>query len=188
MRSPRKVSGLNYLPRQDASNNGNIGQYAIALSTNGTTWSAPVAQGTWADTKAEKQVTFPMAEARYIRLTATTEAGGRGPYSSAAEINVIGELTAAQNIGKWGASISFPLVPTSAVVLPNNKLLTFSAYAPMAFDYNTNITKVSVMDLSSGTVGQADTIDTGHQMFCTAPQKQIRNWQTREKPEQLRSG
>jgi len=33
--------------------------------------------------------------------------------------------------GKWDAPIGFPLVPVSAVMLPNNKLLTFSALDTM---------------------------------------------------------
>jgi galactose oxidase len=167
MKLAHNISGLNYLPRQDGSPNGNIGQYSIAVSSDGVTFSAPVAQGTWADTNTEKKVTFPLVSARYIRLTGITEAGNRGPWSSAAEINVVGEIPATSDTGKWGATIGFPLVPTSAVMLPNNKLLTFSAYTPTGFDYTSTVTKVSIMDLSTGVVGQADTVDTHHQMFCT---------------------
>jgi galactose oxidase len=91
MKSAKIISGLAYMPRQDASNNGNIGQYTIATSPDGTNFTT-VAQGTWADTKATKTVTFTNGSARYVRLTGITEAGGRGPWSAAAEINVIGEL------------------------------------------------------------------------------------------------
>lgn len=41
------VSGLTYLPRQDTSSNGNIGQYSISVSTDGINWGTPVAAGTW---------------------------------------------------------------------------------------------------------------------------------------------
>ena len=50
----RYISGLTYLPRQDASYNGNIGRYSISVSSDGTAWSAPVASGTWADDKSLK--------------------------------------------------------------------------------------------------------------------------------------
>lgn len=39
------VAGLRYLPRQDSTPNGRIGQYQVALSSDGTTWTAPVAGG-----------------------------------------------------------------------------------------------------------------------------------------------
>ena len=38
------VGGLTYLPRPPASANGRIGRYTIETSTNGTTWSARVAE------------------------------------------------------------------------------------------------------------------------------------------------
>jgi galactose oxidase len=69
--------------------------------------------------------------------------------------------------GSWGPTLSFPIVPVSAVVLPTNKLLTFSAYAPMAFDMTSTVTQVAVYDLATGIVGQSTRIDVGHQMFCT---------------------
>ena len=53
------------------------------------TWGSPVASGTWADNKTEKSVLFPAVTARYVRLTASTEASNRGPWSSAAEMNLV---------------------------------------------------------------------------------------------------
>ena len=40
--------------------------------------------------KIAQTVTFAPQIARYVRLTALTEAGNRGPWSSAAELNVLG--------------------------------------------------------------------------------------------------
>ena len=166
MRGARWVTGLTYLPRQDASSNGNIGRYSIAVSTNGTTWSAPVATGTWADDKTQKTVTLAGVTARYVKLTALSEAGKRGQWSSAAEINILSPGPSAGVGGSWGAPIGFPIVPVSAVVLPNNKLLTFSAVAGMSWDKTSAFTKVSILDLTTGRVGQATTVNTNHQMFC----------------------
>jgi galactose oxidase len=92
-KATRSISGLRYLPRTDLAN-GRIGSFEIRVSTNGTTWSAPVAHGTWPDTIAEKTVTFAAVSARYVQLTATTEAGDRGPWSTAAEINLLAGQTA----------------------------------------------------------------------------------------------
>ena len=129
-------------------------------------FSAPVATGSFQDSATEKPVRFPAATARYVRLTAVSEAGNRGPWSSAAEIQVLGVNPQATYGGRWGPTISFPIVPVSAVVLPNNKLLTFSAAAPMNFDLTSTVTQVALYDLATGTVGQSSSIDVGHQMFC----------------------
>jgi galactose oxidase len=167
MHATKTVTGLTYLPRQDSYSNGNIGQYSITTSANGSTWSASVANGVWVDDKTTKTVTFAAVQTRYVRLTATTEAGNRGPWSSAAEINLLSPGPSVLVGGKWETPISFPLVPVSAVVLPNNKLLTFSAFDIRSFNQTTTVTKVSILDLTTEVAGQATTVDTQHQMFCT---------------------
>ena len=169
MKAAKNISGLTYQPRQDTSNNGNIGQYSIAVSSDGTTFGAPAATGTWPDTKATKTVTFPIVSTRFVRLTGSTEAGNRGPWSSAAEINILGEVStpAPTGAGTWGPTISFPIVPASAVLLPNNKLLTFSAFDPRNYNTTSTLTQVSIYDLATDTVGPRRTVNTAHQMFCT---------------------
>ncbi len=164
MKATNTVTGLSYLPRQDASNNGNVGQYRVELSTNGTTWGTPVATGTWVDGKTVKTVTFTGSSARYVRLTALTEAGGRGPWSSAAEINVLGRGTTPVS-GRWSAPISFPLVPGSAALLPNGRLLTWSADRVDAFG-GTGRTITAIYDPASGAVTQRTITNTAHNMFC----------------------
>ena len=167
MHGTHLVSGLAYLPRQDGSSNGNIGRYSISVSSNGTTWGKPVATGTWADDASEKYAVWKAVSARYVRLTALTEAGNRGPWTSAAEINLLGVAPSAGVGGKWSAPIGFPIVPVSAVVLPNDKLLTFSAVDTMAFDKTPDtITNVAVLDLKTGRVTEPDEVNTNHQMFC----------------------
>ena len=44
-----EVTGLSYLPRQDASANGTIASYRVYLSTDGVNWGAPVASGNFSD-------------------------------------------------------------------------------------------------------------------------------------------
>ena len=90
LHATRYVSTLSYLPRQDTSSDGNIGRYSISVSMNGTTWGAPVVTGTWADDKSRKTAAFSTVSARFVRLTALTEAGGRGPDTSAAAIGLSG--------------------------------------------------------------------------------------------------
>ncbi|MEU7730778.1 discoidin domain-containing protein [Streptomyces sp. NPDC040724] len=90
MRQTSVVSALVYRPRANGPN-GRIGEYSISLSTDGQGWGAPVATGTLADDAATKTLGFAPQGARFVRLTALTEAGGRGPWSSAAEIDVLGD-------------------------------------------------------------------------------------------------
>jgi hypothetical protein len=82
------IDGLAYLPRQDTSVSGTIAQYEVAVSPDGTTWGAPVAQGTWSGTgKAEQFVRFAATQGRFVKLTSRREVRG-DPWASAAEIGV----------------------------------------------------------------------------------------------------
>lgn len=84
------VSALVYRPRTNGPN-GRVGEYGISLSTDGQDWGSPVASGTLADDAAAKTLGFAPQGARFVRLTALTEAGGRGPWTSAAEIDLLGD-------------------------------------------------------------------------------------------------
>jgi alpha-galactosidase len=80
----RTVDGLTYQPRLDASTTGTITAYQILVSTDGTTFTT-VSDGRWTDDRSLKAITFRGAQARYVRLTATS---GDGGYASAAEIRI----------------------------------------------------------------------------------------------------
>ncbi|MGW3208795.1 discoidin domain-containing protein [Streptomyces sp. NPDC001135] len=160
------VSGLSYDPRTDDSPNGRIGQYSITTSLDGTAFGKPVASGTWKDDDTVKGATFGQpVSARYVRLTALTEAGGRGPWTSAAELRLSGPADPAVH-GRWSSVIGFPLVPVAAAVLPNDKLLTWSAYAPDRFGGSNGYTQTAVMDLATGKITQRRVDNTKHDMFC----------------------
>ena len=82
------IDGFRYLPRQDPDQNGTIRNYEFYVSVDGFTWGSPVASGTFANTKAEKEVLFAAKTGRYVRLRALSEVNGN-PWTSAAEINVL---------------------------------------------------------------------------------------------------
>ncbi|MFI8961991.1 discoidin domain-containing protein [Streptomyces sp. NPDC053493] len=84
------VSALVYQPRTDKAN-GRVGEYSISVSTDGRSWGSPVATGTLADDPGAKTLGFAPQGARFVRLTALTEAGNRGPWSAAAELNLLGD-------------------------------------------------------------------------------------------------
>ncbi len=167
MHAVHVVTGLAYLPRQDGNPNGTIGSYSISVSLDGVNWSSPVASGKWADDATQKYAVFGARKARYVRLTALSEAGSRGPWASAAEINILGQAPSVAVGGKWSAPIGFPLIPVSAVMLPNDKILTFSAVDTMNYTMVPDtITNVAVLDLKTGKVSEPQHVNTHHQMFC----------------------
>jgi hypothetical protein len=83
------IDGFRYLPRQDGSANGRIGQYEFYVSTDGVSWGSAVATGTFANTATEKEVRFTATAGRFARFRALTEVNGN-PWTSMAEINVLG--------------------------------------------------------------------------------------------------
>jgi phospholipase C len=89
MTASHSVSGFTYLPRQDGSNHGWVGQYEFYVSADGTNWGTAVATGTFANDNTLKTVNFTGATGRYVRFRALTEVNGN-PWTSCAELNVIG--------------------------------------------------------------------------------------------------
>ncbi|PYC69039.1 beta-galactosidase [Streptomyces tateyamensis] len=84
------VDSFSYLPRQDGSANGRIGRYELYIADSTSAWGTPVATGTLPDTASRTTLTLPTTAGRYLRLRALTEAGNRGPWTSAAELGITG--------------------------------------------------------------------------------------------------
>jgi F5/8 type C domain/Bacterial TSP3 repeat len=82
------VTGLRYLPRQDASLNGTVAQYSIYVSADGVNWGTAVATGTFAKDNKQKEVNFTGKAGQYVRFVAQSEINGN-PWASAAELNVL---------------------------------------------------------------------------------------------------
>ncbi|GBC63747.1 arabinogalactan endo-1,4-beta-galactosidase [Desulfonema ishimotonii] len=85
------VGGFQYLPRQDGGINGTVADYAFYVSTDGVTWNAPVAEGTFAADTAKKETGFSGKAGRYVRFVALSDING-GPWTTVAEINVLGAV------------------------------------------------------------------------------------------------
>ena len=84
-----ELVSFSYLPRQDRTN-GRIKDYAFYVSNDPKNWGNAVASGEFANTSAEKTVTFnSKAVGRFIRLVALSEVNGN-PWTSAVEISVTG--------------------------------------------------------------------------------------------------
>ena len=171
MQNTYNVNALAYLPRQDGIGNGNIGQHIIELSLDGKSWDAPVAIGSYLDDATMKKSTFVAQPARYVRLRALSEAGGRGPWTSAAEINVYASTSSTApptNLGQWGPTIDFPIVPAAAAIEQGTgKLLMWSSYSPTTFGGSPGgVTDTATYDPATSVVSQRVVTNTAHDMFC----------------------
>jgi hypothetical protein len=83
-----QISAFRYLPRQDGSSNGRIGQFEFYATNDLTNWGSPLATGTFANNATEKQVSFAPNTYRYIRFRALTEVNGNR-WTSVAELTVL---------------------------------------------------------------------------------------------------
>lgn len=116
MKRVYNVSALRYTPRQIESMNGNIGSFNLQWSLNGTNYYPPYLEDAdttrksflnFPDNKQEHDVYFAIpVEARFLRINVFSEAGGRGPWASVAEINVF----------EAGMQITAPFEPPAATV------------------------------------------------------------------------
>ena len=86
------LSGFRYLPRQDGGVNGRVKGYAFYVSADGVNWGTALASGIFPDNAQEQQVLFATTLGRYIRFEALSEQTG-GPFTSVAELNLLGVLT-----------------------------------------------------------------------------------------------
>ena len=102
------VDSIAYIPRQDGQSNGNVGEHQILLSVDNATWTI-VALGTYQDSNSTKTTIFEATYARYVRMTALTEAGDRGPWTSCASFNIFETSTPPPPTGEgeWSPTVSY---------------------------------------------------------------------------------
>lgn len=179
MGSNQLINSIAYQPRQDGNSNGNIGGHTIQVSLDGRNWNT-VAYGTWMDDASTKTTIFEAQTARYVRLNALTEAGGRGPWSSCAEFKIFTTNTPApgyQGIGggQWSPTIDFPLVPVSVALEfnynqgggPAGTILAWSSYSASTFGGSSGLSTITAsFNPTNYVVSQRTVTETGHDMFC----------------------
>lgn len=69
--------------------------------------------------------------------------------------------------GSWSGVISTPLVPVAGSVLPNGKVLLWSAYRPDTFvGSGTSSTVTAIFDPATSRSSSRTVSNTGHDMFC----------------------
>ncbi|KAF2854308.1 carbohydrate-binding module family 32 [Plenodomus tracheiphilus IPT5] len=152
MKATYSVQAVSIQPRPAGNANGRIGGHRIEISTDNTNWQI-AAVGTYNNDAATKKTTFVTRPARYVRITATSEAqSASNPWTAIAEINVFQDTAAyaapAAGKGLWERTVDFPLVPAAVSLLPNGK------------------TQTGIYDPVSGESSQLEVSNTGHDMFC----------------------
>ncbi|RYP56446.1 hypothetical protein DL771_011765 [Monosporascus sp. 5C6A] len=174
MRQSYVVNGLSYQPRQGGSN-GNIGQHTITLSNDGNNWSQ-VVFGTFLNDGTTKRSFFSNTTARYIRITAQSEAqSAANQWSSMAELNVYSPDPSQDaaafrppptSQGRWVTTIDLPIVPAAAALSRTGEVVLWSAFRPDLFSGGTGITQTVHWNPATQTVSQRSVANTRHDMFC----------------------
>ena len=163
-KAQRSITALSETARTDGNANGRIGQYTIAVSGDGSAWTQ-VAAGTLADVTGTQVVSFTAVMGRYVKLTALSEAGNRGPWTSASEIDLGGGPLSPSVVGSWSPVIWLPIDAAAAALLSNGKVLTWSAYQAYAFGGSNGYTQTATVG-TTGAISQRTVTETGHDMFC----------------------
>ena len=127
LRTVYAVSSVMYTPRGDGGWNGRIGEHTIDSSIDGKSWGSLVQNSTWSDDDANHTNFFNPTNARYIRLTATSEAGNRGVWSSVGELVVgyVSNATESPNEIDWHApwAAKYITIANAAGTLDNRGLI-----------------------------------------------------------------
>lgn len=170
------VNGISYIPRQDGNSNGNIGQHTITISNDGATWTSPISFGNFQNDAETKDIFFANATARYVRLSAQSEAQGvNNQWSSMAEFNVYspnpnldasGFIPPSTSQGKWGPSIVLPVVGGAVALRVDNTVVFWSAFRPDLYSGGTGLTQTAIWNPTGQNVSQVTVSNTGHDMFC----------------------
>ena len=139
-------------------------------SADGATFT-PVAYGTYIDDQTLKTTTITPTNAQAVRIEALTEAGGRGPWTSIAEVNINTAAAGppgAAGSGLWTYTVDFPLVPVSlANEFSSGNILAWSSYNPSTFGGSNGLQTITATYApGSQTVTQALITNTNHDMFC----------------------
>ncbi|KAB8079750.1 putative galactose oxidase [Aspergillus leporis] len=170
----QNVSGLAVWPRK--IEDGWIVAHDVYLSSDGNSWGQPVAHGTWWPDSTVKMAIFEPQAVQYVRVVALSSSNGDNSISiadlqiwSAHNIPTAPEGKAPNEVGAWGPTIDFPIVPASAAVEPSSgKVLVWSAYRKNQYGGTSGgLTQTATWNPNTGEVTRRKVSDTEHDMFCS---------------------
>ncbi|KAH7390512.1 hypothetical protein BKA66DRAFT_413555 [Pyrenochaeta sp. MPI-SDFR-AT-0127] len=175
MKAIYNIQAVSIQPRPSDNSNGRIGGHKIEVSTDNSTWRV-AAIGTYNNDATTKKTTFVTRQARYLRITATSEAqSASNQWTSIAEINAFHDVVSGtptpytppvSGKGLWEKTVDFPLIPAAVSLLANGKLLIWSAYAKDNFGGERGFTQTGIYDPATGDSSQLNVTNTQHDMFC----------------------
>lgn len=171
MKATLSIQMVSIQPRASDNGNGRIGGHKIEVSLDNSSWEI-VAVGTYSNDATTKKTYFVPRQARYVKITATTEAqSASNPWTSVAEINVFQDASVpytppASGKGLWEKTVDFPLIPVAVSLLPNGKVLMWSSFAKDNFGGPNGYTQTGIYDPASGESTERLVSNTQHDMFC----------------------
>ncbi|KAI4913026.1 hypothetical protein J4E85_011001 [Alternaria conjuncta] len=169
MKASYNINAVSLQPRPSDNANGRIGGHRIEISTDNSSWKV-VAVGTYNNDATTKKTSFVAKPARYVRITATSEAQSAvNQWTTIAEINIFQDTAyapPAAGKGLWEKTVDFPLVPAAVSLLPNGKVLMWSAFAKDNFGGSRGFTQTGIYDPATGESSQLQVSNTQHDMFC----------------------
>jgi hypothetical protein len=80
------ISKVDYLPKQDGSENGRILGYNIYTSVDVVKYEK-ASSGTWGNNSVKKTATFTPVTAKYVKMEVTN---GQNGFASAVEVDILG--------------------------------------------------------------------------------------------------
>lgn len=163
-----ELRALRYLPRNNSGGpNGRVTKYTVEVSSDKTEWTE-VSSGSWANSTGWKVAMFDRAvTAKYVRLTGVECVTDAHPYMSAAEIRVVKNDTAAEDLS--GAVITLPreeyshtgseIKPRPSSVVLGEKNLVYGLDYTLSYENNVNegeaLLRITGVNGYSGTADKA---------------------------------
>ena len=122
-------------------------------------------------TFADKFATFEPQPAQYIRLEAISATNGTQSIRVVSiGVWAINSFTpSSPGLGKWGATVDFPLLPVGVFIDPlGGKVISFSSFAHDNFGQGVtdHTTLTATWDPTTKTVSHRQVRETHHDMFC----------------------
>lgn len=163
--------------------------FTMHVSGDGVQWGEAVASGRWVEesTEGDSSAEFQPVQAQYIRISVQvgtgsialsniqvhqlrrdglTEVHGTAPSHTFHPMQA-SSSSSATSLGKWGSTITFPVLPAGIALLPNGQLVMWSAYQALMYtEASSHVTQTALLNLTT-LVSTARTVsNTYHQMFC----------------------
>ncbi|CAG7961205.1 unnamed protein product [Penicillium nalgiovense] len=162
----KAISGIIVVPVQGGDGSNWIEQHEVSLSTDGEKWER-VAYGTWWPDESLKLAAFQPRKAKHVRLSAPTPKGIAIADLSIYEDRYI--TPDPSNLGAWGPTINFPLVPVSAAVdAHSGEVVAWSAWGYDQFTAGkAGKTQTATWSPTNQSVARRTITDTHHDMFCS---------------------